>query len=502
VVRSITGRGKINKLWLESNSPARVGWISLAFKRALGVKSITQSFIQTALMAFTVETEKMDKKITLRLIPALLAVAFSGGASASGFQLMGEQSAAAIGNAGAGSAAVAENASTIFYNPAGMTQLQDREISLGVSAVKTSFEFSNSGSSVGTLQNTGDGGNGGGWAFVPNAYMSWALNKDWYVGLGIGAPFGLKTEYDSPWKGSAHSNSFEIKTINLNPSVAWRANEWLSLGFGVNWQRVEAEYKRAAAVSTAGLAGSDITLNLDDDAWGWNVGALFTLSPATKIGVSYRSTVKYSTTGDIGISGNGTPAGNGTAAVLVAAGGAADASAKIEMPDTFILSVAHKLNDKWELLGDVSWTGWSSIPKVDIMRTSGPLNGSTAQTLDTAFDDAWRFAIGANYKIDEAWKLRMGLAYDQTPVPNAQHRLTSLPDNDRTWFSAGAQWKPNKTSALDIGLAYIYVKNAEIDNNQIPTPLNAQTASQNRGYVKGNYDDSVWLFGAQYSMGF
>jgi long-chain fatty acid transport protein len=448
----------------------------------------------------------MPKNITPRLIPALLAIAFSGGASASGFQLMGEQSASGIGNAGAGSAAVAENASTIFYNPAGMTQLQEREFSLGGSLVRTSFQFSNNGSRVGVLQPTGDGGDGGGWSFVPNAYLSWQVAPDWYVGLGIGAPFGLKTEYDTPWKGGAHSNSFEIKTININPSVAWRANEWLSLGAGVSWQKVDAEYKRVAAVSTAGLAGSKVTLNLDDDAWGWNVGALFTVSPATKIGVSYRSTVSYKTTGDISLSSNGTAAANATVFALTTAGAASNASASIKMPDTFILSATHKLNDQWELLGDISWTGWSSIPKVDIMRTSGPLSANpatrTAQTLDTAFDDAWRFAIGANYKIDDAWKLRMGLAYDQTPVPNAEHRLTSLPDNNRTWFSVGGQWKPNKTSALDLGLAYLYLKDAAINNNQIPVPLNAQTASQNRGLVKGSYDDSTWLFGLQYSMGF
>mgnify|MGYP000857363801 FL=1 len=246
-------------------------------------------------------------------------------------------------------------------------------------------------------------------------------------------------------------------------------------------------------MSSAGYAGSTVTLKLDDDAWGWNVGALFTIAPATKIGVSYRSTIKYKTSGDITIYGDGTPAANATAAGLTASGRASNAAASIKMPDTFILSATHKLNEQWELLADISWTGWSSIPKVDIIRTSGPLTGSTAQTLDTAFDDAWRFAIGANYKIDDAWKLRMGLAYDQTPVPSAQHRLTSLPDNNRTWFAVGGQWKPNKTSALDLGLAYLYLKDPEIDNNQL---------AAGRGYIKGNYNDSTWLFGAQYSMGF
>ena len=156
----------------------------------------------------------MQNAIKLRLIPAILALAFTGVASASGFQLLGEQNASGLGNAGAGSAAVAENASTVFYNPAGMTQLQAREVSLGGTLVKTSFDFSNSGSSVGVLGTSGDGNNGGGLGFVPNAYLSWAVTKDIYLGFGIGAPFGLKTEYDNPWKGAAQSISFDVKTIS------------------------------------------------------------------------------------------------------------------------------------------------------------------------------------------------------------------------------------------------------------------------------------------------
>lgn len=441
----------------------------------------------------------MNTTITPRLIPALIAIAFSGSASAAGFQLFGEQNAAGIGNAGAGSAAVAENASTIYYNPAGMTQLQRLEVSGGVTAVKTNFNFSDNGSSVGTaLGPSGDGGNGGGWGFVPNAYMSMALNKDIYIGLGIGAPFGLKTEYDNPWKGAAQSISFDIKTININPSIAWRATDWVSFGFGLNWQKIDAEYVRAAATvnlgaGAAGAAGSTVRLNLDDDAWGWNVGALFTLSPATKLGVSYRSAIKYETSGDVGITSNGTPAANATTGGLIATGRASNTSASIKLPDTFILSATHKLNDQWELLGDVSWTGWSSIPKVDIVRTSGPLNGQVAQTLETDFRDTWRFAAGANYKLNDAWKLKMGVAYDQTPVKDAAHRLVSLPDNNRTWFSLGAQWKPSKTLTLDVGGAYLYVKDAEINNNQ---------SAAGRGLVKGTYSDSAWLFGTQVSMAF
>lgn len=451
----------------------------------------------------------MQKIFTPRLITALLAVAFAGSAQASGFQLLGEQSASGIGNAGAGSAAVAENASTIFYNPAGMTQLQAREVSLGGTLVKTNFEFSNNGSSTGAL--TGDGGNGGALGFVPNAYMSWAITKDLYLGVGIGAPFGLKTEYDDNWRGAAQSISFDIKTMNINPSIAWRATEWMSLGFGLNWQRVDAEYIRRVSVVSLpanalgpgspamNFSAATATLNLSDDAWGWNAGVLFNIGPATKVGLSYRSTIKYETEGDVSVSGSGSATGNTAAAFLNARGASSDTTASIKMPDTFILSAAHKLNSQWELLGDASWTGWSSIPKVDIMRASGVLNGQVAQVLDTDFRDTWRFAVGANYTMNDAWKLKLGIAYDQTPVKDPEHRLVSMPDNNRTWFSAGAQWKMSKTMTFDIGAAYLYLKDAEINNDQRSAATSPQT---NRGLVKGTYEDSAFLLGAQFSMAF
>jgi long-chain fatty acid transport protein len=433
----------------------------------------------------------MNKTTTLRLIPALITIAFSGSASAAGFQLL-EQNASGLGNAYAGSAAVAENASTIFYNPAGMTQLQDIEVSTGVALVSTSYKFTNNGSSTGVLAGNSDGGADG---YLPNAYLSWRVAKDISLGLGIGAPFGLVTQYDNPWSGAAQSVKFEVKTINVNPSVAWRANDWLSVGGGVNYQTLDAEYMRAVAVTNGPLAATTATLKLNDTAWGWNVGALFTLNPATKIGVAYRSTVKYEATGNIALSG---PA----AGALSAGGAASDVKASVKLPDSFILSGTQKLGDQWELLGDISWTGWSSIPKIDIMRTSGIGSGTLAQTLDTEFRDTWRVAAGATYKLNDAWKLKFGIAYDQTPVKGATTRLVSLPDNDRTWFSIGTQWKPAKNTTFDLGAAYLLVKDSQINNNQSVTVVDATTAAQNRGTVKGSYDDRAFILGAQLSMAF
>ena len=416
----------------------------------------------------------MARSNSMSLISALL-LAFCGAASASSFQLM-EQNASGMGNAYAGSAAATDNASTIYFNPAGMTQLQDREVSAGVAVVGPSFKFHNQGSRAGAFNTSGDGGDAGGWAALPNGYLSWALNKDVYVGVGFGAPFGLKTEYDKPWIGAAQSTMFEVKTYNVNPSLAYRVNDQVSLGAGVNWQRVEANYERQATVTPAGSV-TPVRLELDDNAWGWNVGALFTLSPSSKVGVSYRSAIQYHTRGTLNVNNGGA--------------GSVGASADLKMPDTFILSAAQKLGDKWEMLGDVSWTGWSSIPKVDIVRSTGTL----AQTLDTDFRDTWRVALGGNYQYTESWKLKFGLAYDQTPVKGESTRLVSLPDNDRVWLSLGAQWMVDRASRLDLGMTYIYIRDSKIDNDQSAAP-------NYRGRVTGDYTGDIIIFGAQYSMAF
>lgn len=439
---------------------------------------------------------KQSAKHIARLAPVALFALASGQSAASGFQLL-EQNGSGLANAYAGSAAVADNASTIFFNPAGMTKLQAREFSLGADAVRPTFKFSDRGSSTGALTGTGDGDDAGSWAFIPNAYLSWALNKDLYVGVGMSGPFGLVTEYNEPWLGAAQALKFEIKTININPSIAYRVNDVVSVGFGLNWQRMEAEYKRTVGIFNVPVAGlgpvprplssSIVTLDAADNTWGWNVGALFSLSDTTRVGVSYRSKIKHTLSGTLEVSGPD--------AVLNGAS-SSNAEAEVELPDTFILSVNQQLNNRWEMLGDVSWTGWSSISDIDIVRTSGPLNGATAQTLEADFRDTWRIALGANYLLRDDWTLKFGIAYDQTPVRSPSTRLVSLPDNNRTWFTAGAQWRMNPQSKLDFGVAYLYIPESKIDNDQ------GAAAAPLRGRVTGVYDARVWILGAQYSMAF
>lgn len=399
------------------------------------------------------------KTLTLRTVPALLLAIFSGAASAAAFQLW-EQNASGLSTAYAGSAAVADNASTVFFNPAGMTQLPGIQLSAGVTGVGPSYKFKNDGSTGPLLGTGGNGGDAGSWAAVPNAYMSWQLTPDLFLGLGISAPFGLATEYeDENWVGRLQSIKSEIKTVNYNPSIAYRVNDKVSLGFGVNYQTIDAE-----------LTSAGSRLEGDDSAWGWNAGALFTLSPAMRVGISYRSAIDYTLEGKA----------NNTLPI----------KADVKLPDTFILSVWQQVSDRWEAMGDLSYTRWDTLQSLNVInRNSGARLTSEAFN----YDNAWRFAWGAAYKSSDALKLKFGIAYDRTPVSDAD-RSARVPDNDRLWFSLGGQWNTGKTGKIDLGYAYLYVKDPSIEQTKVV----AGTSNT----LRGTYDVSAHIVGLQYSAGF
>lgn len=389
-------------------------------------------------------------KFTLRTVPALMLAAFSSLASAAAFQLW-EQNASGLGNAYAGSAAVADNASTVFFNPAGLTQLTGFQFSAGVTAVGPSYKFRNDGS-TGTGSN---GGDAGGWHGVPNLYLSGRLTDNLSLGFGVSAPFGLATEYDSAWIGRAQAIKSEIRTVNFNPSVAYRVNDKVSLGFGVNYQKIDAE-----------LTNSLSRLKGDDSAWGWNVGALFTLSPAMRVGLSYRSSMKYTLEGTM----------NGTIPV----------KADVELPDTAILSVWQQVSDRWEAMGDLSYTRWNTLRSLNVVSRA---SGATLGTEQFNYDNSWRVAWGAAYKASDAAKLKFGIAYDRTPVRDAD-RSARVPDNSRLWLSLGGQWNAGRYGKVDVGYSYLYVRDPDINMTKNGTTL------------RGSYDAGAHIVGVQYSVGF
>lgn len=426
--------------------------------------------------------------INRTLITVAVATALGGmaaGAIAGGFAI-GTQSGSGTGNAFAGGAAAADDASVAWFNPALMPLIPGKQIAGALHAVKPSFKFENQGS-TGVFSCVsppfppcpgGEGGDGGDWAFIPNAFFTMAINPSLSFGLALNAPFGLKTEYEDGWRGQLTTLKSEVKSVNMSPSVAYKASNTVSIGFGLNAQMLDAELTSFGGSAAAGI----VKVEADDIGFGFNLGIMIQASPSTRIGAHYRSKIKYELEGNASFSG--------TSGALLGS----NISADLEVPDSFSLSVFQSLGN-WELLGDVTWTGWSSLQQLQIIRTSatgaGQPAGSTLTTLQFQWDDTWRYAIGANYRMSPQTKLRFGVAFDETPT-NDQFRTARLPDQDRTWVALGVQYKPTKTSILDIGYAHEFIKDAQINNTVPPAP----------GALTGKFENKADIFSIQYSQSF
>jgi long-chain fatty acid transport protein len=383
-----------------------------------------------------------------------------------------EQSASGMGNAFAGASAVAEDASTIFFNPAGMSYLQGKQISVAAHAIRPSAEFQDQGSVAGAGRPLGnDGGDAGSWALVPNFFYAMELNPSVRIGLGINAPFGLKTNYNENWIGRFQALKSEVKTININPSVAFKVNEQLSLGFGVSAMRAEAELTQAVNL---GAAESAVRIKGNDWGYGFNLGAIYQVTPDTRIGLAYRSKVEQHLVGDATF-----------AAPLSALNGGIKAD--VTLPETLSVSIFNHLGDKWDILADATWTRWSQFKELRVVRDNGTLLALTPEN----WENTMRYSLGANYRYNDAWKLRAGIAYDQEPIKD-QFRTARIPGNDRTWLALGANWQLSDASKLDFGYAHLFVKDASIDINQ--TPVN--------GRLRGKFDNQVNILSAQFTYSF
>jgi long-chain fatty acid transport protein len=440
---------------------------------------------------------KMQRNCQRNLI-ALAVAALLGGASAlasaAGFALI-EQSASGMGNAFAGAAATAEDASTVFFNPAGMSRLEGAQVTVGAHLIDLSAKFSNSASSkpaaIVTNPLGGNGGDAGGLAVVPNVYFVMPIGDRLNFGVGVNAPFGLKTEYDDNWAGRFQGIKSELTTYNINPSLSFKVTDTFAVGAGLNYQHLDVDLTNAVVLGANTEGRAD--LNAKDDAWGWNVGVLFQPTPSTRVGASYRSKLDYKLEGTTSVT-------TATGAPVAAASGATNAD--ITLPDSFSLSLAQRLNDQWEFLADATFTRWSDINRVNIINST---NGTLRDSLVLDFQDTWRYSVGANYKLNDDWVLKGGVALDQSPVKGASSRSVRLPDNDRTWVSVGAAMKVRQSGKLDIGYSHLFIKNADINftrSQQAPGFTTPTPAPGTASTVAGSYTGSVDIFSVQYSISF
>ncbi len=438
-----------------------------------------------------------SRSLFFLLSPALFTLAHAGG-----FGLI-DMTASSLGNAHAGGAALAEDAGTIYYNPAGLTRLPGRQFSLAGTAIRPSAKFENQGSvtASGALSG-GNGGDAGDWAAVPGLF--YAMDAAPYLRLGIGvfAPFGLKTEYDDGWVGRYQAVKSELKTINVNPVLAYRINDAISIGGGVSAQYADVNISSAidfgsvcvGALGAANCAPSgflpqqkDGAIKIDGNDWGYgfNLGAMFTPSAGMRYGITYRSKISHELSG--GSAHFTQPAG--LPAPLAASPRFTDTGAKasVDLPESVNFSGYVDLDPVWSVMGDINWVRWSRFEELRIRRANGAADIVTPEN----WRDTWRLSFAANYRYNDEWKFRGGMAYDLTPVKD-EFRTARIPDNDRTWLAIGAQYKPSKQGTWDVGYAHLIVKDSTM--NKAEPPIG--------GTLIGKYNNEVNILGVQYSYAF
>ena len=385
-----------------------------------------------------------------RLAAGLALIGCASFVQAAGFALI-EQNASGLGNAYAGAAAVAEDASTIYFNPAGMTLLPDRQWVIAGHLIKPKAEFSGTVSAPFPVTG-GEGGDAGGWALVPNAYFAFRLTPDVHLGVGLNSPFGLKTEYDSDWIGRYQAIKSELKTININPSLAYKVSDSLSVGAGLNIQWVEATLTNRIPV----LGQPLVTIKGDDYGWGYNLGALWQVTPATRVGLSYRSEVDYTL--------------DGTASTSDPVVFNGPVTADVTLPDSASLSLFHKVSPSWDLLADVTWTGWSDFDDL-------PIKGTVNKITPENWENILRYSLGATWHMSDKLSLRGGVAYDEAPVSDID-RTPRIPDGARTWVAFGWQYRLSAQSVIDFGYAHLFVNDPGLQSTDNGTTLNGEYSSQ------------------------
>lgn len=400
-------------------------------------------------------------------------------AQAGGFALR-EQSVVGQGASFAGVAAGGA-ASSMYWNPATMTQQMGINFETGVSLIVPNASHSFTASGIAppfstTTENSGE------WAAVPSSYTTYQFNDKLWVGMSINAPYGLSVSFPNRWAGAGYAQDTDLKTYTFGPSAAYKINDWISIGAGVQVQYMKAQYEQFQT------AGTDFTISGSGWAFGWTAGVTFTPFAGTDIGFGYRSAVNQKLEGNIS---------NG---VGLTSTGAAELT--VDLPDVATLSIRQRIGQSFTLMGTVEWSNWSRIGTASVFQASGaPATGPTglAITLPFQYDDGWFYSVGGEYVVQPNLTLRAGVGFEKSPVVD-NVRTPRLPDNDRYWFSVGASYKPAEFPGLVFDLAYTYI-------DVVDTHIDISAASGNpwlnaTGTYIGDVNANVHIFsvGARYKF--
>jgi len=376
------------------------------------------------------------------LVPLVYLLFFTLPAiSTAGGLYLNEFGTPSMGVAGAGANAVASDASTSFHNPAGMTRIKGKELMVTAGLLDATVKFDQDPD---TPVAGGDGGNAGGPAPIIGGFYVHSLSDRWKLGANLITITGAVLDYDDDWTGRYLNTEVTLLTMTLAPTLAYKVNNWLSLGGGPQIMYADLEMK--AKVPRPGpLSDGDVKIDGNDVAFGFGLGALFELSERTRFGLVYQSEIEPEFDSDVELSPPGLTVATDT---------------KITLARFLKLSGYHELNDRWALLGTLGWEDWSAFEDVNISTDSG------SGDIPRNWDDTWKFAAGVHYRPVEEWLLQLGMAYDTSPV-DKEDRTPDMPIDRQIRYAAGVQYKWSERLSTGAQFVYADYGKAKIDNQQL-----------------------------------
>lgn len=457
------------------------------------------------------------KKTAFILSTALLSTAVQ----ASGYHF-GTQSVNAQGTANA-AAAEAADASTIFYNPAGLSKLDSSQISVNANIVFPSIHYEAEsatdftgipvqGSKSGKITKT---------TVAPHVYGAYKASDDVTLGLGVYVPFGSATEYEKDSVLRHNINKLGLTTIAIEPVVAWKLNDRHSFGAGIIAQHTSAELRKYAdwgikqktvakasgkpdaAIAAAIQADGHADVKGSDWGFGYQLAWMWDINDRARVGVNYRSKVSHTLEGTAEWAADG-------AAVKQAwdSGAMADrgyvpnekASVKIVTPESLSVHGMYRATDKTNLFGDVTWTRHSRFNKAELVFEKEKIivNGQSDRTVITPnWRNTYKVAFGGSYQVTEPLQLRAGIAFDKSPVRNADYRMNSLPDGNRIWFSAGMKYHIGKNHVVDAAYTHIH-----INDTSYRTAKASGNDVDSKGASSARFKNKADILGLQYTYKF
>ena len=352
-----------------------------------------------------------------------------------------EQGAAGQGMSFAGVAAGSGGLSSMYWNPATVTMNPGFQTYNSVSVIDLDGKITPLPGTSPLLGNLPSGGIGE-TAAVPSSYTSYQLNESWWVGLSGNAPYGLVTKPNFGWTGQIYARTSRIYTVNFNPILGWKVNDWLSLGVGPTIEYFTVKLKRATSPFSPFAPSAE--LRGDDVGFGVTAGATITPFAGTTIGIGYRSTIEHDLQGRIT-----TPTAN------------TQIKSKLNTPELLTVGITQVITPDFRLNAGYEFTNWSRLGFVSQTALSGPASGFTVNALPLRYKDGHFVSFGGEYDWSPQWTFRAGGAYEWSPITDSV-RSPTIPDANRIWASLGATYRWTDKISIDLAYSHIFADKAPI----------------------------------------